>query len=955
MTCSLALVGLGRADDEASQLAFFESKIRPVLIEYCLDCHSAETEASGGLLLDSKQGWQAGGDSGEAVKPGEPAASRLWRAVAYDDPHLQMPPDEKLPAATVEDFKQWIASGAFDPRSATAGQPTNSKVATSLPVDRAEEHWSYRQIHAQHLSATPSHFSIDAFIDEQLRDADIAAAPEVNRSALARRLYFDLTGLPPTPEQLSEFIVDDSPDALPRLVDRLLASPRFGETFARRWMDVVRYGDSITLRGFVLPQAWRYRDYLINAFSSDRSFATMIHEQIAGDLMHSEGTAERANQLVATAFWAIGNTNLEQQDKTQLEMDYIDEQLEVLGRAFLGQTLGCARCHDHKFDPIPTSDYYAIAGILRSTVGMDHDNVSKWIEQPLPLDKAEAARFFDLESERTALVDQIAGLKRTQTAAASSKNHLIPVDELPGVIVDSNQAKLVGQWVTSTSVGPIVGESYLHDDNSAKGEKSATFEPDALAPGEYELFFAYSTGANRATNVDVTVFSADGERKVIVNQRQAPSAGVPWISLGKYRFEKDGQAFVLVSNANTDGYTIVDAVQFLPTESVKENGVRQNVSSARATSSIFAVVDEASKRFAQEAQQLQELETRLKALDRELGTRPRYLTIVERNEPKNIRIHIRGDVHNLGDEVPRGFLTALKHAPANLQPESQARLQLAHWIGSDRNPLTARVYTNRVWGWLMGQGLVTTVDNFGTTGSAPSHPQLLDWLALNFVAKGWSTKQLVREIVLSRAYRRAQVSPSENALKQDPDNRLLWRGHSRRISVEAMRDAMLTVSGELDLEVGGSLIPGDLSTDYNYVHSKPRRSVYQPVFRNSLPQLYEVFDFPNSSIATGQRSRGTVATQALVLMNHPWVIERASQAAKRFTDLCDFDPALNSPDALVQRLCVECFGRSATAAEIEIGSQYLVENVGENHVQKAERLQQFIQTLFASLDFRFLD
>ncbi len=818
------------ADEPLDLDAFFESKIRPALIAHCLDCHALESEASGGLLLDSKQGWEAGGDSGTAIVRGDPTASRLWQAITYDDPHLQMPPDEKLSDAIIDDFRQWIAAGAHDPRQPET-EPGKKKLS-GLPVERALEHWAYRPLEstagfsdepstpvnpldvaeANPLtplagSASAAASAIDVLIYERLRIAKLEAAPEAEPATLARRLYFDLLGLPPTAEQLAEFLADNSEAAYARLVDRLLASPRFGETFARRWMDVVRYGDSITLRGFVLPQAWRYRDYLIDAFSSDRSFAQMIEEQLAGDLLNSDHPQERDAQLIATGFWALGNTNLEQQDKTQLEMDYIDEQLDVMGRTFLGQTLGCARCHDHKFDPIPTKDYYALAGILRSSVGMEHDNVSNWIEQPLPLPLEEEERYESLASERGQVVREIAELKKLVSALAKEK----------------------------------------------------------------------------------------------AKQEAKPQPATASDALGT-----DPPA--------TDAAVIVSP-----------------------------------------AEQLEALEGRQKQLDRELKLRPRYLTIAERNPPQDIPIHVRGDVHNLGDVVPRGFMTALQHASPQLTSDQAGRLELARWIKADNNPLTARVYANRVWSWLMGQGLVASVDNFGTTGSAPSHPELLDWLARQLIDHEWSTKHLVRAIVMSQAYRRAVVEPTAAASETDPDNRLLWRGHARRISVEAMRDAMLQISGELDLAVGGSLIPNGLAEDYDFNHWEPRRSVYQPVFRNSLPQLFDPFDFANSSLPTGQRARSTTAPQALVLMNHPWVIGRAAHAAERFSACIDAEPELRMPAVMLDRLCLECFGRTATEEERVMAVQFL-ENLDENvDSRPVERLQHLIQILFASLDFRYLD
>jgi hypothetical protein len=367
--------------------------------------------------------------------------------------------------------------------------------------------------------------------------------------------------LPPDPTILDAFEADSSPDAELRMVDRLLESPRFGETFARHWMDVVRYAESVTLRGFVLPEAWRYRDYLIEAFNDDRPFDQMIVEQVAGDLLTADDRHERTRQLVATSFLAFGNTNLEEQDKTQLEMDYIDEQLEVLGRAFLAQTIGCARCHDHKFDPIPTRDYYALAGIFRNTAAMEHENVSKWIELPLPVEPQRAAAFDQISTDVNKLTQKISALKKKKGDVDSKKS--IAIATLEGVVIDDVDAKLIGAWVDGITVGGYVSGRYLHDGNQGKGEKSATFEPKSLPPGQYRVRMSYTPSGNRASNAKVVVFSADGEKTLRVNQQQNPDEGV-WVALGTYRFEKDGQAFVIVSNNDSDGHVIVDAIQFLP-------------------------------------------------------------------------------------------------------------------------------------------------------------------------------------------------------------------------------------------------------------------------------------------------------------------------------------------------------------------------------------------------------
>ncbi len=927
-------------DDEMRHVEFFESHVRPALIEYCLDCHASETEASGGLVLDSRAGWLAGGDSGAAIQPGEADQSRLLLAIEYEDSGLQMPPEGKLPEKVIEAFRKWIDDGAIDPRQAPSIETRPKQVG--LPVERAQEHWAYRPL----TPVTPaedaglgSSSAIDHFINVRLEEAGIPIAPPANRAVQIRRLYFDLTGLAPSREEVEAFVSSPDPNAYAHTVDRLLASPRYGEHIARQWMDVARYAESITLRGFVLPNAWRYRDYLVAAFSEDRPFDQMIREQIAGDLLEHQDVRERSMQLIATTFLAMGNTNLEQQDKTQLEMDYIDEQLEVVGRAFLAQTIGCARCHDHKFDPIPTSDYYAMAGIFRSAVALEHANVSKWIDKPLPLPSDKQTHYDALAGQLKELETQSADIKKQLSQIAKLDNRLIPLEELAGVVIDNSQAKLVGAWVTSTHTGRFVHDGYIHDENKAKGQKTATFEPQNLAPGEYEVRLAYSSGSNRASNTRVQVFSADGDSTILVDQRKAPPEDGLWISLGTFRFEQDGQAYVLISNDMTDGHVIADAVQFLRRDDQPktELATERKSPAADATSLLKS--------------ELEQLTKKQKQIQAQLDRRPHYLTVVEQRAPADIAIHIRGDVHNLGDVVPRGFLTAIRTpSKPKLTEKSSGRLELAYWMSSDDNPLAARVYANRVWSWLMGQGLVSSINNFGTTGTQPSHPQLLNWLATELIQSGWSTKHLVRTIVSTDAYRRRMIAAPAAASKLDPANRLFWRGHSRRLTAEALRDCMLQVSGELDFTMGGSLIPPGTKADYSFAHQSTRRSIYHPVLRNSLPELFEVFDFADTSVSVGRRARSTVAPQALLLLNHPWVTARARAAASRLRS----EVGSQSLAKLVNVAYRECLGRAPTEVELA-ACQAFLDSQGHESLSDPGRFEQLIHSLLASLDFRYLE
>ena len=814
--------------------------------------------------------------------------------------------------------------------AADAGKPDYQRIR--------REHWAYQPVRAVtvpdvHDKSWPRN-DVDRFILARLNAAGLKPASNADRIALVRRVYFDLIGLPPTPQQIDAYSNDSSPGAFERLVDQLLASPHFGERWGRHWLDVVRFGESLTLRGFVLPDAWRFRDYVIESFNADRPFNTLMLEHVAGDLMPADSVAQRQRQVVATTFLAMGNTNLEEQDKKMLRMDVVDEQLDTIGKAFLGQTIGCARCHDHKFDPISAEDYYAMAGILRNAKAMDHANVSKWVSVPLPEEPAVeeklkrheetvAALQKKLDEARKALAKDVP--KEGDKPKGKGKRNVVAAGDLPGVVIDDERAKRVGEWKHSTAIPNYVGAGYLHDLGSDQGQKSLTFQPELPKSARYEVRLSYVPGKNRATNAPVLIVSEDGEQTVAVNQRTPPLIGGKFVSLGTFRFDKDSQQYVMISNEGADGHVVADAVQFLP---VDDNAV--NVAKAGATP---------------EELEIKRLEAELKKLTADGPKRRMVLSVVEEQEISDAQIHGRGSPHMLGPTVQRGFLSCVPVASPPKVPANQSgRLQLGEWLAAPDNPLPARVMANRAWHWLMGQGIVRTVDNFGTTGDSPSHPELLDYLAARFVADGWSVKKLVREIVLSRAY---QLSTSNDAasLARDPENRLRWRGDRRRLDAECIRDAMLSVSGKLDLTAGGQTYPADRRSDYGYDHKGTRRSVYEPVFRNRLPESLELFDFADPSTVVGSRTVSTVAPQALYLMNHPFPREQADAAAERLLA----EPLAGDAERLTQA-CRLTLGRAPTEGERAVLSGFLAENT-----DRRAAWAQVFHALFASTDFRYTD
>ena len=940
-------VVIGSGADDAAGIAFFESRIRPVLVEHCQECHATDSKPpKGGLRLDSRAGILAGGDSGPAIDLEDPEGSLIVQALRHDG--FEMPPAGRLPSRVADDFVAWIRSGAVDPRPVPAGGPP---AAATVDVEAGRSFWSFRPLADPSMPAVRAAAwplaETDRFILARLEAAGLEPAADADRATWLRRVTFDLVGLPPTPAEIEAFVADDSPTSHARVVDRLLESPRFGERWGRHWLDVARFAESSGGgRSMVFPEAWRYRDWVIDAFNTDLPFDRFVVAQLAGDLLPAESPAEGAAQLVATGYLVLGATNYEEQDKKMLEMDVVDEQLDTLGKGLLGMTLGCARCHDHKFDPVPTSDYYALAGILRSTDLLVHENVSRWKERPLPVDAATAAAVAAHEADLAAAKARLAAAKQALIAIhpVAGGGGVLPLAALPGIVLDDLQAKQVGNWTASQHTKTYIGAGYLHDGNDGKGDKTLTFQPEFPGPGTYEVRLAYSPNDNRATNVPVSLLTFDGEVDRVVDMRKPPPIDGRFMSLGTFRFDGTNQWFVMVSNEGTDGYVVVDAVQFLPVDATPQ---------ADVTVQADVAVQAGAARQAKA--EVARLEKEIKALAGRAPKVPRAMAVEDGESPIDLPIMIRGNVHNPGPVAPRGVLrVATLGEPPAMPADSSGRLELARWIASADNPLTARVWVNRVWAKLFGAGIVRTVDNFGTTGEAPTHPELLDFLARRFVADGWSTKALVRSLVLSRVYRLA-VADDPRAAAADPENRLLSHMHRRRLDAESIRDAILQVSGTLDLTAGepGIADPNvlggvgsDRPTEYGYQFTDTRRSVYTPAFRNRRLELFDAFDAADPNAVSGARATSTVAPQALYLLNSPFVMDQAELAAEKLL-------AAGPPDepARVDAAFLAAVGRRPRPAERDAVLASLTA-AGDERLAGWQRV---FQALYGCIDFRTLE
>jgi hypothetical protein len=812
----------------------------------------------------------------------------------------------------------------------------------SIDIEAGRKHWAYQPLKAPGIpevtdAAWPAN-DIDHFILAKLESAGLQPGSDAKKITLVRRLYFDLVGLPPTPEEITWFVDDKSPKAYEDLVDSLMASPRFGERWGRHWLDVARYAESMSLRGRLLKHAWRYRDYVIEAFNGDLPYDQFLRQQLAGDLLKATSVDAQRRNLIATTFLVMGDALLENQNKSQLDMDVVDEQLDVIGKSLLAQTIACARCHDHKFDPIPTSDYYAMAGILKNVQGLKHSGVSTTMEIPLPYTE-EMAVELEIHSLSVAKVEsEINALKsKLDPQLQTAFPRVVAASSLAGIVVDDDDVKVVGAWTHSVYSKHYVGKGYIHDDNKGKGGKTLTFIPE-IADGEYEVRFAYSWGGGRASNVPVKIFSAAGKKSVVIDMRKEPPLNKRFISLGTYRFAANEQNRVLISNEGTDGIVTADALQFLPVENDTTVTTR---SASQVAKELAAAKQQELKK------QISKLSAELSALQKRKPAREMVNSAVEKKKPTDLKVHIRGSINNLGAIAPRGVLQVANHGPAPKMPtNASGRLELAHWIVDPANPLTSRVMANRVWHWLFGAGLVRTVDNFGTRGESPSHPELLDHLSVYFIQQGWSVKKLIRTIVLSRTYR---LSSSRDELPEDPENRLLAHMNRRRLDAESLRDTMLSVGGTLKLEMGGATFPANLKTDVGFQFQAPRRSVYVPIFRSSLHQLFEVFDFANPSLVTGRRDISTVAPQALFMMNHAFVRTQARLTANRLLS----NPQLKESHR-IDHAYLQVLGRHATEAEVSLSQEFLKAVIDKTEKGQVEAWTQMVQSLFSTIDFRYV-
>ncbi len=900
------------ADD--SQIAFFEKTIRPILIKRCYECHSAESgKSKGGLLIDSRDGLLKGGDNGPALVAGDPDKSRIIESVRYHNQDMQMPPKGALPSAEVKALEAWVKMGAPDPREAVA----DAKHATPRVIDIAEgsKHWAFRPIAKPKLPAVKAENPIDAFILEKLSEKGLSLAAPADKRTLIRRATFDLTGLPPSPDEVDAFLADKSPDAFAKVVDRLLRSPHYGEKWGRHWLDVARYSDSNGLdENIALGTAWRYRDYVVKSINADKPFDQFLTEQLAGDLLDSRDIPTRHERVTATAFLNLGAKVLAEPDKEKLAMDVIDEQIDVMGRAFMGLTLGCVRCHDHKFDPIPQTDYYALAAIFKSTQSFSVDRIgalSTAYEAPM----GSLDDFAAVKSSERILKEQRSAVSKAQTEANAALrkeardhavDYLMAACELPAT-------------PTLSSVKPVAEKHGLRPHlllncrvYLAANENLPVFKPwhDAMkSAGTATTLRAYFAAIFSASEKLAVKAKAKGDEGSLLHQARA---------------ELDKAAGFLA----------------LPPEPIV-------LYPKEVAEKVRALMDT------------------MMSTESHLPDLPTTLAVSEAPKVfKELPIHIRGNHLALGKPVQRGFIqvaqVALKTQP-QFPANQSGRLELARWVASPEHPLTSRVMANRIWSWHFNQGIVPTTDNFGLLGQQPTHPELLDWLARWFTQNGWSLKDMHRLIMSSRTYQQSSAVPPQAALS-DPENHLLNHFPVRRLEAEEVRDALLHVAGSLDTTFGGKTIPrrnrefvfNHTSKDFT-TYGSTRRALYLPIIRNNLYDLFQQFDYPDPSTSTGLRNSTVVSPQALLLMNSDLASDAARCFAQRLAKLSSEN---------VQRLRAAyrlAFAREATDDDLHRAQNFLITtnaalNSSQQNADKREQQAwtQLCQALMMSNEFIYL-
>ncbi|MBK5294600.1 MAG: PSD1 domain-containing protein [Acidobacteriia bacterium] len=907
----LALGAWGQAPPE-----FFEARVRPVLAMKCQGCHNARM-ATAGLDLSTGAGFRKGADTGPVVASGDVGKSRLLQVISYEE-RIKMPPAGKLPESDISVLREWVERGAPWPDSSSAVAP-----GTAMGnVKASAGHWAFQPLRKEapprvaHESWVRS--PIDRFILSKQEARQLRPAGAADRLTLLRRAAFDLTGLPPTSEDIRMFMRDLSPEAFASAVDRFLASPRYGEKWGRHWLDVARYADSTGAdEDYRYPHAWRYRDYVIDAFNRDVPYTQFVREQIAGDLLPPPAGEEvNTTGIIATGFLALGPKLVAEQDKVKMFYDIVDEQIDVVGKAFLGLTISCARCHDHKFDPITIKDYYSLASIFASTRQLEQieGTVSKLFYAPLA-GKVVAERYASHQKSLANKQKEIDAIVATQArryrdqlapriAAYMAAARRVYADGVsPAAAAQGLDEEVLERWV-----------NYLKPTRERRPHLEAWYRMTSVdaAAAEYQANYFAEIARREKAQVEFKIASEAARAK------GEPAPAEPKFPAGANRFF---------------------------TEIVAAKGA------------LGLPEKEPEKLYTEEARvNIAALRRELKEIKDSAPPEPPFACAVAEDKPVDQHVFLRGNPEAHGEGVPKRFPVVLAGEQQAPVLTGSGRRELASWLADPANPLPARVIVNRIWQGHFGQGLVRTANNFGVAGERPAHPELLDWLAAEFVAQGSSFKKMHRMIMLSSTYQMGGEA-TEAHREKDPDNRLLTRFAMRRKTVEEIRDSLLLMDGSLDFTMGGALATGT-GTDNEFSDSRKsmhpddskRRTVYLPLRRSNLSTLFTLFDFGDATTSTEIREQTNVAPQALYMMNSKFVAERARALAQRLLRT-ETDEA-----ARVKQAWATVLGREPEARETSSSLSYLAEfpKLPENDEGRLTAWASLCRTLIASNDFIYI-
>jgi hypothetical protein len=906
--CTSIAPSFGQTTSSAD-LEFFEKSVRPLLHENCQSCHGSAKQ-KGNLRLDSREAILQGGDNGPAVVPGHPEKSLLIKAIGYGEDDLRMPPRSKLAPQHIATLTRWVERGLAWPESKNA----DSKVAANaFNLSERSQHWCWQPLKSV---APPTNSAstnpIDAFLAAKQQVAGIRPAAPAEKRTLLRRVTFDLIGLPPTPAEIAAFLADDRPDAFARVVNRLLASPHYGERWGRHWLDLARFAET-TGHEFDhdIPEAYRYRDYVIRAFNADLPYNQLVLEHVAGDLLAEprvdpvDGTNA---SIQATAFWFLGETKHSPVDVRADEAERIDNQIDVFSKMFLGVTVSCARCHDHKFDAITTADYYSLASYFQGA----HQQMA-FLDPPGSFAPALARlrQLNDrLESSSKSLWTQAAtspknwpeGVTRFEEFGKPDFANWFVSGQAFGAGPTTQAVCIlhIGRSTQMYLVPPGVAHSGLIGENLAGVLRSQTF----TISNKYVWFHVGGTGGKVSVIIDGYQQIQDpiyGGLRFGVNSGETRS----WRAIDLSMWQ--GHRAYIELTDDGPGYLAIDGIAFSD---------RPPADPAPATSPTLPVAGDL----------LQELAADKRAAEAAIP-RPQRIPAMEAATPWTGRIYVRGNPNSFGASVPERFMEVFG-SPGDVGAK-EGRLGLAQKVLTSGNALLTRVLVNRIWKEHFGEGIVRSPDNFGKLGELPTHPELLDFLSREFMRRDWSIKQMHRLMLLSDAYQRSD-EPDPIVASKDPQNRLFSYQPTRRLEAECIRDAILSVSGRLDTRFYGPSIAPFLNehmagrgrpSSSGPLDGSGRRSIYLNVRRNFLSPLLLAFDYPVPFTTMGRRMTSNVPAQALILLNDPFVVGQAGLWA---------DGALQSSTTTVsdriRQLYQEAFGRLPTSQELAVAQSYLAEN-----------------------------